>query len=149
LAKAVLPRRLEDPGKSADAATRKEYEDALKNYDRGHTAIAAILNRIYNDMRNLGILGTDRALNYAATNIFELGQNSPPLQRIRDDSLELDTINVLKSMTCAPGSECYDVQFSFFSPQNIQLSTTVFRYTIDVSDVVPFRVGDVVYWSRR
>ena len=49
----------------------------------------------------------------------------------------LDTINVSKSPYCRLDSDCWDVQISFFNPNNDRQARVVWQYTIDVSDEMP------------
>jgi hypothetical protein len=55
---------------------------------------------------------------------------------------------VEKSPICRPDSDCYDVKLSFFDPENNQRSNQVFRFTIDVSDVIPVTIGEIRSWSQ-
>ena len=103
------------------------------------------LNRIYYDYRNLGITPQERALNFSATNAF---QASVALARAAASRRVLDSISVEKSPICRPDSDCYDVKLSFFDPENNQRSNRVFRFTIDVSDVIPVTIGQVRSWSQ-
>lgn len=104
------------------------------------------LNRIYYDFRNLGITPQERALNFSATNAFQIGIS---LSRGTAEDKVLDTIEVEKSPICRPQSECYDVKLIFFDPENQQRSRTVFRFTIDVSDTIPILIGSVRRWNLR
>lgn len=107
--------------------------------------IANFLNRVYYQLRNLGITPQDRALNYAATNAFQV---SGVLGLALRDTLELNDIAVLKSPICRPGSDCYDVVLSFFNPkERLTQARKEYRFTVDVSDVVPVTLGDVRSWS--
>jgi len=107
--------------------------------------VANFLNRVYYQLRNLGITPQDRALNYAATNAFQV---SGVLGLALRDALELSDISVLKSPICRPGSDCYDVILSFFNPkERLTQARKEYRFTVDVSDVVPVTLGDVRSWS--
>ncbi len=64
------------------------------------------------------------------------------------DTLELDGIDVEVSPICRPGSECWDVKLTFFDPaRRLERARRVYRFTVDVSDVVPVTVGTVRAWS--
>jgi cyanobactin maturation PatA/PatG family protease len=108
--------------------------------------IQNFLSRVYYDLRNLGVTAQERALNYAATNAFQVGQVMESAAR---GGLELDTIVVKKSPVCRPDSDCYDIEVCFFSPQNMNVSDRVFRFTVDVSDIIPVTIGEVRAWSKR
>jgi hypothetical protein len=56
---------------------------------------------------------------------------------------------VKKSPVCRPDSDCYDVELSFFNPNNTNVANRVYRFTVDVSDVIPVTVGAVRSWTRR
>lgn len=101
------------------------------------------LDKIYYQLRNLGQNPSDRALNFAATNAFIFAegvqqgllsaQNLPGGQNL----YTLDTISVTKSPYCRMDSDCWDVQVTFFDPENDRRARSVYQYTIDVSDEMP------------
>ena len=115
-------------------------------YERQASGLANYLDRVYYDLRNLGITGEERALNYSATNAVQIAS---VIQSATSDQLDLDRIAVRKSPVCRPDSECYDVELSFFDPRNTNVASRVFRFTVDVSDVIPVTVGPVRSWTRR
>ena len=49
---------------------------------------------------------------------------------------------------CRPDSDCWDVQLLMFDPENERRASRVYRYTVDVSDVLPVTVGADSYSSR-
>lgn len=104
------------------------------------------LNRVYYDLRNLGIAGEERALNYAATNTVQIVD---VIKQTTSGGLELDTVSVKRSAVCRPDSECYDVELAFFNPANTNMADRIHRFTIDVSDVVPVTLGAPRTWARR
>src|SRR5215208_5414611 len=104
------------------------------------------LSRIYYDLRNLGITPEDRALNYAATNAFQAAE---VIAAATAEGRDLDRIAVHKSPVCRPDSDCYDVELSFFNPDNTNVAARVFRFTIDVSDVIPVSIGTTRSFTRR
>ena len=107
--------------------------------------VGNFLNRIYYKMRNLGVTAEERALNYVATNAF---QATSVFAAAVQENLELDTITANKSPICKPGAECYDVVLSFFNPkERLNQARKEYRFTVDVSDVVPVTVGEVRSWS--
>jgi cyanobactin maturation PatA/PatG family protease len=110
--------------------------DALRNF----------LNRVERQKRNLGIAGADRALNYSATAAFRV---LDVLLQTIPRKLELDDIVVTWSATCRPGSECFDVDIRFFSPDDVRQPIWVFRFTIDVNDQVPVYVDAIRSWTER
>ena len=107
--------------------------------------VTSFLNRIYYKMRNLGVSSEERALNYAATDAFQV---STVFAQALKENLELNDISATKSPICRPGSDCYDVVLSFFNPkERLTQARKEFRFTIDVSDIVPVTVGEVRSWS--
>jgi cyanobactin maturation PatA/PatG family protease len=105
--------------------------------------VRAFLDKVYYQFRNLGQNSADRALNFAATNAFIFAdgvrqgmlsaQNVPGGQNL----YTLDTISVTKSPYCRMDSDCWDVQVSFFDPENDRRARAILQYTIDVSDELP------------
>ncbi|MDB9513170.1 PatA/PatG family cyanobactin maturation protease [Kamptonema animale CS-326] len=106
--------------------------------------LSSFLNRIYYDLRNLGTTSQDRALNFAATNAF---QAATTFAQAVAEGMELDSITVDKSPFCRPDSDCWDVKLKFFDPENSRRAKRVYRFTIDVSDIIPVTLGDVRSWS--
>lgn len=106
--------------------------------------LGSFLNRIYYDLRNLGTTSQDRALNFAATNAFQAASTFAEAVAI---GMELDSITVEKSPFCRLDSDCWDVKLKFFDPENSRRAKKVFRFTIDVSDLIPVTLGEVRTWS--
>lgn len=106
--------------------------------------LSSFLNRVYYEFRNLGQLARDRALNFAATNAFQAVQTFSEAIAF---GMELDQIDVGKSPFCRYGSQCWDVKFKFFDPENSDRAKRVFRFTIDVSDRTPVSLGKVRSWA--
>ena len=104
------------------------------------------LNRVYYELRNLGVAPQERALNFAATNAY---QTNIAFAESAGRNLALDSITVAKSPICRPDSDCWDVQLLMFDPENERRASRVYRYTVDVSDVLPVTVGTVRSWAVR
>jgi hypothetical protein len=100
-----------------------------------------VLNKLYYEYRNLGVTSPDRAMNYAATNIFSLTR---VLAQALGDGKSLDRIDVVKSPYGRVDSDCWDVMLKFLDPENTNRAYSVFRYTLDVSDKLPVTMGNVV-----
>lgn len=125
------------PAAEPEAARRERLSRSVANF----------LHRVYFEMRNLGTMPQDRALNYAATNALLVADT---YESALNDELELDTIEVEPSQICRPESECWDIKLYFFNPRRETVSVRrVFRFTVDVSDLVPVMVGSVRSWSAR
>ncbi len=105
------------------------------------------LNRIYEELRNLGITPQERAINYAATNALKAAEIFKDAYQLQ---LQLDTIEVECSPICRPESDCWDVKLIFYNPEKVfQQARRVYLFTIDVSDVVPVGIRKVRSWSIR
>ena len=112
-------------------------------------AVNGFLERAYHDLRNPGATAEERAINYAATEaatvggVFEKVLESP-------ERMELDSIDVERSKTGRPDSDCWDVKLHFFYPaRQVQTVRMLYQFTVDVSDVVPVVVGPTRSWSVR
>jgi hypothetical protein len=125
------------------AATDAQREE----HERRQAGMENFLTRVYDEFRNLGVTPQDRALNYAATNVFNANR---ALEDATRSAMELESVEVALSPICRPGQQCYDVKLYFFYPQRqVQTVRKVYRFTIDVSDVVPVPVGDIKTYSVR
>lgn len=120
------------------AAEGEGNEEAMRR------TLDSFLNRIYYDLRNLGTTSQDRALNFAVTNAF---QAAVTFSEAVAEGMELDSITVEKSPFCRLDSDCWDVKLKFFDPENSRRAKKIFRFTIDVSDLIPVTLGDVKSWS--
>ena len=128
---------------SAALETVKTYQSEA---DEGamRRSLESFLNRLYYDFRNLGTTSQDRALNFAATNTF---QAAATFGTAVAAGMDLDSITVEKSPFCRIDSDCWDVKLKFFDPENTRRARKVFRFTIDVSDLIPVTLGEVRTWS--
>jgi cyanobactin maturation PatA/PatG family protease len=117
-----------------------------ETYERFSAGLSNFLDRVYYDLRNLGVTGEERAINYSATNAVQIAD---VIRSTTRDQLDLDRLAVKKSPVCRPDSDCYDVELSFFNPNNTNVANRVYRFTVDVSDVIPVTVGAVRSWTRR
>lgn len=103
------------------------------------------LQRIYYELMNLGRASPERAINFAATNAFQV---KSVLEDSARDGFALDSIASEKSPICRPDSDCWDVKLTFFKPKELTtVARRVYRFTIDVSDVVPVSIGEIRHWS--
>jgi cyanobactin maturation PatA/PatG family protease len=123
--------------------------DPSLHADRGtiQTKIQQMLDKIYYELRNLGTASPDRAINYMGTNAFALGEflaSGLMSGRYVDGDTtvlyQLDSITAAKSPYCRVDSDCWDVQFSFFNPDNDNYARVVFQSTVDVSDELPVQL---------
>ena len=128
------------PAASASAQQKASHAEKLRG-------VRGFLDRIYHEHRNLGVTAEERAINYAATNAFQI---QTVYESALKASMELDSIDVERSSVCRSDSDCWDVKIHFFYPQRqVQTVRQVHRFTVDVSDVVPVTVGPVRSWFVR
>lgn len=106
--------------------------------------LEGFLNRVYYDMRNLGVLSADRALNFAATNAF---QAAAAFAEALTVGMQLDTILVEPSPYARADADAWDVKLKFFDPENLRRARRVYRFTVDVSELMPVTLGEVRSWS--
>lgn len=106
--------------------------------------LEGFLNRVYYDMRNLGVLSSDRALNFAATNAFQAAAAFAEALTI---GMQLDTIDVEPSPYARADADAWDVKLKFFDPENLRRARRVYRFTVDVSELMPVTLGEVRSWS--
>lgn len=106
-------------------------------------SLQGFLNRVYYDMRNLGVQSGDRALNFAATNVF---QAAAVFADVLTTSMQLDTIDVEPSPYARADADAWDVKLKFFDPENLRRARRVFRFTVDVSEMMPVTLGQVRSW---
>jgi hypothetical protein len=140
---AVLP----EPSAIWDWSTEHLLAAVSGNAEGGakREALQNFLQRVYFEVRNLGVTPEDRAVNFAATNAF---QAQRVFASAAQSSLELDAFSVQRSPICRPTSLCYDVNLTFFNPlDRLGQARRVYRLTVDVSDVVPVTVGELRQWS--
>jgi len=129
-------------GQPLDEATATQAAHAVKV-----EGVRNFLHRVYYELRNLGVTAEERAINFAATNASKV---AGVFHLAAADFLELDTLSVERSPICRPGSECWDVKMTFFYPDRpVQSVRKAYRFTVDVSDVVPVLVGPIRSWSVR
>ena len=129
-----------EPGTDAHEGNRADFQKKA-------AAITNFLDKVYYGLRNLGVLPQDRAINFAATNACNV---ESVYEAAVKDQMELESINVVRSPYCRPGSDCWDVEVYFFYPERqVQSVRRVYRFTVDVSDIVPVTVGPTRSWFTR
>lgn len=116
--------------------------------DWKRAGIRNLIHRVYYELRNLGLTSQDRAINFAATQAFK--EFEQVFEEKHKEEIELDSIQVERSPVCRPESDCWDVVLAFFFPGRPQPAVRkMFRFTIDVSDVIPVRIGLPRTWHAR
>jgi len=115
--------------------------------------VRQMLDKVYYDLRNLGTSSPDRAINYTATNAF--GYAGVIAQGLLAGEIADGNTNVLYSLSdisaakspfCRIDSDCWDVEFSFFAPDNDRRARVVFKQTIDVSDEYPVGLAPIHHY---
>lgn len=109
-------------------------------------ALGNFLRRVFFELRNLGTAPQDRAINFAATHAFDLVD---PIGNRYKKGMEIDSIETEKGRLCRPGADCWDVLLTFYDPENLNRAREVVRISVDVSDVIPLRVGELREWRVR
>lgn len=127
---------------AAIAAISRQVDEAQEPLVR--QALTAFLNRVYNDLRNVGQTSRDRALNFAATNIF---QAASVFVKAIADRRQLDSIEVEKSPFCRLNSDCWDIKLEFSDPERGSRGRKVFLFTLDVVQPMPVTLGKIKSWS--
>ena len=104
------------------------------------------LHRIYYELRNRGASSVERAMNYAATNAYQAGEIFKDVLN-EDSNYVLNKIYAEKSPNCRTEADCWDVMFEFFNPQDSKRQARkIYRYTIDVSGLMPVTFGKLRHW---
>lgn len=128
----------EQPSNRAANDVKQQHKDKTEGIQR-------FLHKVYHELRNLGQSSRDRSINYSATNAFEIAK---VFESAAKEQLELLAIDAEPSLVCRLGSDCWDVMLRFFSPtRDNPLIKRVYRFTVDVSDVVPVTVGPMREWT--
>jgi cyanobactin maturation PatA/PatG family protease len=110
-------------------------------------AVGNFVERVYHESRNLGVTAIERAMNYAATNALNFER---VFESALKEDMELEGIDVERSPVCRADSDCWDVKLLFFYPKRqVQTVRKVYRFTVDVSDLVPVMVGQMRSWFVR
>jgi cyanobactin maturation PatA/PatG family protease len=128
------------PAEQAPAQDKERYAERTR-------AVGNFLTRVYEELRNLGLTPQERAINYSATNALLISQ---VYEDALKEGMDLDRVEVERSPICRPESDCWDVKATFFDPRRLhERARKLYRFTVDVSDVVPVMVGGVRSWFVR
>jgi cyanobactin maturation PatA/PatG family protease len=126
------------------AAAAKQAVSAAEAASIDDGSIFDFLVRVYDELRNLGLTPQERAMNFAATNAY---QAATAFADGASRKLDLYKIAVKKSPICRPESDCWDVQLVMFDPENDRRAARFYRFTVDVSEVMPVTVGRMRSWN--
>ena len=108
------------------------------------SSLRSFLDRVYYDLRNLGVLSADRALNFAATNAF---QAATVFSEALGSRMQLEDIATEPSPFARADADAWDVKLKFFDPDNTRRARKVYRFTVDVSEMMPVTLGEVRSWT--
>jgi len=108
------------------------------------STLRSFLDRVYYDLRNLGVLSSDRALNFAATNAF---QAATVFSEALGSGMQLENVETEPSPFARVDADAWDVKLKFFDPDNTRRARKVYRFTVDVSEMMPVTLGDVRSWT--
>lgn len=101
-------------------------------------------NRIFYELRNRGLLSAERAMNFTATHANQL---KLVFEDAFSDGLFLNQISTERSPISRPNSDLWDVIFDFFNPkERMTKPRKLYRFTVDVSNVMPVTVGKMRSW---
>jgi subtilisin family serine protease len=106
-------------------------------------ALRDFLHRVYFGLSNLGARSSDRALNFAAVDAF---QAAVAVATATAGRFSLAAVGVERSPYGRPNSDCWDVVLRFADPDGTRRAGTLFRLTLDVSDLYPVTVGAARAW---
>jgi len=129
-----------------DAVNRFVEINKLEDREAATRFLTDFSNIVTRKYRNLGLLSSERALNYAATAVFRAFSI---VQQAGDLGLIIDDVIVLRSAACRTGSECYDVQLRLFVQSDVTAALHIFQFTVDVSDTIPVSIGAPSNWRER
>ncbi|RFU43283.1 peptidase [Actinomadura logoneensis] len=128
-------------------AEKKSSKPTAGQREAVRGGVTNFLERVYYEIRNLGLEPRERAINFAATNAFSV---EAVYEHAVRQNMELDTIDVEPSPLCPPNSDCWDVKLTFFFPERpVPSARRVYRFTVDVADVVPATIGTMRTWAIR
>jgi hypothetical protein len=127
------------------ALARAAELDQAAGPDGASQALGEFVTRAYYELRNLGLTGADRALNFAASAIVRAPAG---LAELLAGGMALDELTVRRSERCRPRSDCWDVSLRFFHPENLRRERRVMRASVDVADELPVLLGAITTWSE-
>lgn len=137
----------------ANWSTKELVDSTLKGGEKKDkdlvNSLNKILEKIYHEHQNLGILPQDRAINYAASNTTEIKRMIMEAKSNDSGRMFFDNIECEPSPICRPGSECWIIKINFFVHDQTDRSRRMYRFTVDVSDVVPVSLSDMQDWYVR
>jgi hypothetical protein len=106
--------------------------------------VQRFLDKIFFSIRNRGMSASERAINAAATNAFNI---SEVIVEAGAEGLSFRDVSAERSPVGRPGGDSYDVLLTFFDPaRRLEKAPLRARFTVDVSDTVPVVIGKPESW---
>jgi cyanobactin maturation PatA/PatG family protease len=131
--------------RQASVSKGKKTEKDSASDENVTAAVTNFLQRVYYDYSNLGLAPQERAINYAVTNAFQV---TNIFKAALNNDMRLCSIDHERSPICRPGADCWDVKLTFFNPvKRLEQANHVYKFTVDVSDVLPVSVGSIRDWE--
>ncbi len=142
----------------AAVTATQQPENSAAYATAAETALRNFIDYVYYQLRNLGQASSDRALNYSATNAFAAAEGIAKAMNPASVGMvtpiagqtgiyTLSSISTTRSPFCRMGSDCWDVQLTFFDPENSNRANTVILLTVDVSDEMPVSIAPVRFFA--
>ncbi|MDJ0841343.1 MAG: hypothetical protein QNK37_32835 [Acidobacteriota bacterium] len=117
--------------------------------DKARADLESLLRRLYYELRNPGLEPGERAINFAATQAFVLGSDNFQhiFKETHDLGLDFYNIQANRSSFQRHDADSWDVDIIFFDPKNQNdTARRLYRFTIDVADVLPVTVNEDLKW---
>lgn len=109
-------------------------------------AIDQFLHQVYFRDRQEPEISRDRAVNFAATNGYQV---AAAFMDAMGDGLEYTQYRTEYSPFARVSGLCWDVIVQFIDPSEDQRAMREYRLTVDIADVMPVTVGRLRRWSAR
>ena len=109
-------------------------------------AIDQFLHQVYFRDRQEPEISRDRAVNFAATNGYQV---AAAFMDAMGDGFEYARYRTEYSPFARVSGLCWDVIVQFFDPNDDQRAMREYRLTVDIADVMPVTVGRLRRWSAR
>ena len=114
--------------------------------DRVISAIDDFLHQIYFRDRQESEISRDRAVNFAATNGYQVAAS---FMDAMSDGFEYAQYRTEYSPFARVSGLCWDVILQFTDPSEDQRAMREYRLSVDIADVMPVTVGRLRRWSAR
>ena len=124
-------------------------KDVVVDREKIFAKVDFMLGKIYRELLNPGVGDDERAMNYAATNMFLAAGHFADLFKNADVSYELGKVEISNSCMRPSSDGLKDVKLMFFDSGNREGAKKCYRLTVDLSGVYPVLVGGTLQtWSE-